>query len=207
MKKIITICFAFYSLNAFALTETKTCEERYAAELQSIYSTYKLSDLRRVTNTVIASMTPEERKEIADLSQRFNSTPFDTPEHQNEHFALQNRAHLIVRAVVTRAGFTISNPQEGSPYDAVIGEKISDDGYPEYTIEIRSLLIRPDPRPHGTIWLHREDPAHNPRHIISLGVMSEASSDYASWRSQATGKRVSGTMAEFIRSLLPDCSL
>ena len=158
--------------------------------------------MRGITSRVLAQLTSGDQAEFAKLSERFNSINHDTPEHQDERFALQKQARQLTRVVTQRAGYKLMNAEEGSPFDAQILEKFSSDGYSEYLLELRSLLVLSDPRPHLTLWMNRMDKAHNPWLIVTIGFAASAKNDYVSWRLLNSG-RIVGTVDEFVKSLMP----
>ena len=180
----------------------ETCEQQNAARRQAFYSRYRVVEMRQITTRVLAHLTSAEREELLDLSKKFNSIPHDTPEHQLERYALQKRAREIDRAATARSGYTLLNPADGSPYDALIGEQDFPDGTTDYLIEVRDILVFSDPRPHVTLWMGRLDPAHNPDFIVTIGIMADPAGDYVSWKPQG-GNRISGSVDQFIQSLLP----
>ncbi|TPW20260.1 MAG: hypothetical protein FD126_1861, partial [Elusimicrobia bacterium] len=148
-----------------------------------------------------AALTAFEAAEMTRLSARFNAVPHAGAGIE-ERFALQARAREITRAAAARSGRPPRNPAHGSPYDAVIEERASSDGLPESLVEVRSLLVLPDPRPHATVWFQRQDPAHNPDGVVTLGVGATPADDYVSWRGP-DGHRVRGSWPEFVTSRLP----
>ena len=177
------------------------CAALKAQAKRELQAQYRFNESRAIAVRVIGSMTPAENAELADLAARFNAIAHDTPEHQNERFALHKRSRRIVRAATARAGYRLRNPEEPSPYDAELGEWLSLDRSTTYGVEVRALLVMADFRPHVTLWLRRLDPAHNPRSIVTLGVMPEERGDYVSW--MAKDRRVSGTVDEFLAGGLP----
>ena len=197
MKPLIFLALLFAG-PAFA----QTCEEQYKALQTEFAQRYQPSIYKVVANRVRAALMPEETREFLDLSKQFQAIPHDTPEHQNKHFAMQARARELVRAAAARAGYRIMNSAEGSPYDALIGGKTSEDGNLEYRVEIRSLLIMKDPLPHVTLWLERFDKNHNPWNVVTVGIMKDPADDYVSWQPNG-GQRVSMDVSAFLKSQLP----
>lgn len=166
-------------------------------------SRYSVKQMQTVRAKVVAAVNVAEKAEFLSLQKKFNSLPHDTPDNINTRFELQKRARVLVRTAVSRAGYRILNPVEPSPYDALIGTKVSaDDGYNEYSIELRSLLVEKNPLPHLTIWMHRNDPKHNPWSIITVGLTDTEQTDYVSFR-KSGGERVVLSKIEFFKSLLP----
>jgi hypothetical protein len=185
-----------------SLGRAQTCAQRLDALKKSVEERYALENLRGATQNVNARLSAVERARIAELAVKFKEIrraggPI------TDLFPLQREADRIVRAATARAGYPVLNPETGSPYVAVIYEKPSDDEIGDYTVEVRALLIRPDPRPHTTVRIERYDPAHNPRLITEIGIMPDSRDDYASWREPVTYRSVSGTLAQFLASLLP----
>ncbi|MDO8803131.1 MAG: hypothetical protein Q7R35_01755 [Elusimicrobiota bacterium] len=177
-----------------------TCEEQLSSLEADFYRQMKIEKMRETTRLVRKQSTPAETARFASLSEAFKAVPAGNME---DLYALQEKAKLMARAIVKRAHFPLLNPESGSPYDAQISEKYSEDGFLESTMEIRSLLVLADPQPHLTFWMHRNDPAHNPRLIINLGITGDKSQDYASWTSRENYTRRSGSMLDFLKTFLP----
>ncbi|MFA6237941.1 MAG: hypothetical protein WC635_11475 [Bacteriovorax sp.] len=199
MKKIFIVFTIFLSANAFAAT----CESQRASLKQSLYNKYNFNYYRSVSDKVTGSLTASEREELFTLSELFNSIPHDTPENQNDRYAWQKRAKVIIRTATRRAGFKISNPETGDPYDAKIGEVRSRDGYVEYLIEVTELLVMSIPLPHITLWFSRMDPAHNPYRIFSLKINVDPTLDVVRWVSADYSQKITGTIDQFVSTLLP----
>lgn len=192
---VTLLCWGFES-------RSQTCDQQFQSLKKQIYLKYSLEGSRELLTKIHQSMTKDEIDEFASLSEKFKSIPLDTNENMNELYALQREAKKRVRTVTARAGFNILNPELGSPYDALIREVKGADGYPERGIEVRSLLIAKDPRPHITHWTYRQNHPSNPWGIVSLGIQTDSSQDYASWIT-ADGTRATGKMAIFIQTLMP----
>lgn len=174
---------------------------------QNFDSRYQVPQLRQIVYKIHSAQTAAETQIFLDLSAKFKTFDSSKESDLNEMFALQKQARHLVRTNTARAGYQILNPEEPSPYDAVILEKDSSDGYAEYLLEIRSLLINADPLPHLTLWTQRNDSAHNPWHVVTVGVAKDPRYDYVSWYNQNT-KRVSASKIDFLKSLLPkECRL
>lgn len=179
----------------------ETCAEARARDEAGLAARHRLAERRALTAAVQAALTPLETAELARMSARFNSVPH-AGDGIAERFALQARAREIARAAAARSGRPPRNPAHGSPYDAVLEERDSSDGLPETLLEVRSMLILRDPRPHATVWFQRQDPAHNPDGLVTLGVGATPADDYASWRGP-DGRRVAGSYADFVSTRLP----
>lgn len=179
----------------------ETCAEARSRVEADLARRLRLDERRALAVGVQAVLTPLEAAELARLSARFNSVPH-AGEGIAERFALQARAREIVRAAAARSGRPPRNPAHASPYDAVVEERASADGLPETLVELRSLLVLRDPRPHVTVWFQRQDPAHNPDGLVTLGVGASAQDDYASWRGP-DGRRATGSYADFVTTRLP----
>lgn len=197
MKYFFIIVTALISLASYG----QDCNEQYRQIQQEFNTRYQPEYFKNIVKRVQSTATAEELKEFTDLSLKFRSIPHDSEDHMKDRYALQKRARIIVRAVVSRAGYRILNPVEPSPYDAVIGGKNSSDGNPEYLIEVRSLLVMNDPRPHVTLWLQREGKNYNPWSVVTVGFTASADQDYISWR--PNGTRISTTIEEFLKRQLP----
>lgn len=199
---ILIVAGALSGLQSAAAAD---CDALRAKARGDFDAKYRTAELRMIVRRVNAALTPVERAEFAELSARFNAIPHNTPEHQNDRFAMHARARDLVRAATARAGFRLRN-ELPSPYDAQIGEVRSEDGWVETIIEVRDLLAHSDPMPHVTLWMSRQDPAHNPGRLVTAGIMTDPKDDYASWRS-ATGPRTVGTIGQYLTTLLPaECS-
>ncbi|GIL17693.1 MAG: hypothetical protein BroJett040_14440 [Oligoflexia bacterium] len=199
MKSIfIAIIFVFLAEYTYA----QNCEQQFIDLKNKIYYRYSLEEKRKILERVRLAMTTSENEELSSLANKFKSIPADSNDHMNDLYILQNEARRIVRTVTARAGFKVLNADQGSPFDALIGEKTADDGFTDYYIEVRSLLIRKDSKPHVTIWAYRENPKINPWKMISIGVVESSDQDYASWRG-ADGVRSIGLMKDFIKSQMP----
>ncbi len=197
----ILLCLFLLALPAYA----QNCEEQLQNIRTDFNQRFQPDIYKVVGNRVRAALKPEEVEEFLDLAKRFQAIPHDTPQHENEHFALQARARELVRAAAIRAGYRLMNPAEGSPYDALIGGKTSEDGFVEYRVEVRSLLIMKDPLPHVTLWLERFDKAHNPWNVVTVGFMKDPADNYVSWQPNG-GRRISTEMNAFLKAQLPaDC--
>ena len=179
----------------------ETCDQTRLRIKAELTSRLKLDARRTLARTVHAGLTPAETAEFTSLSARFNAVPH-AGDGIEERFALQARARVLTRAATARAGFPPRNPANGSPYDAVVEENESADGLAESLVELRSLLVLRDPRPHVTVWLQRNDPAHNPWGLVTVGVGADPGDDYASWRGP-DGRRVAGSLAAFVETRLP----
>ncbi|MBI5203172.1 MAG: hypothetical protein HY925_16395 [Elusimicrobia bacterium] len=156
---------------------------------------------REEERRVLGAMTPAEEAEFRALSVRFNAIAHDTPEHINDRFAMQARARVLTRTAVARAGYRLLNPL-ASPYDAVIAER-SEDDVPAEVIEVRSLLVRADPRPHVTMWLKYQRARTNPWKVDSFGIFEDDENDYVRWRDSHDIK-VEGSMRDFLLAQLPE---
>jgi hypothetical protein len=89
---------------------------------------------------------------------------------------------------------------EGSPYDVLLEQRISKNGFTESVIELRSLLILGENAiPHATLWLHRNARAYNPWHIVSVGTFMDPIADYVSYFDQK-GKRVTVSLEDFLKN-------
>jgi hypothetical protein len=196
--KIVLILAAFLP----SIASAESCEEQQLVLRQNFANAYQAEIYRVVTNRVQAALMANELAELTTLSKNFNSVPHDTPEHQDDRFKMQARAKEIVRMAVTRAGYRIMNPATGDPFDAIIGGKSSADGYLEYRVEVRSLLVMADPRPHVTLWLERFDLAHNPWHVVTVGFTAKGDADYVSWKPSG-GARIQSTLDGFLKAQLP----
>lgn len=180
----------------------ETCDAARLRARAETTARLRLDERRTLARTIQAGLTPAEGAEFAALGARFNAVPHAGAGIE-ERFALQARARALTRAAVARAGLRPRNPAQGSPYDAVVEERDSaDDGLPESLVEVRSLLVLRDPRPHVTVWLKRQDPAHNPEKLVTVGVGADPNDDYASWTGP-DGRRVTGTFAAFVETRLP----
>lgn len=167
---------------------------------------YQLPQLNQIRNKVRNSVTKSEEIEFIELQKKFNSIPHDTPDNQDIRIQLQKRARVLVRNAVSRAGYRILNPVEPSPFDALIIIKTSSDGYDDYSVELRSLLVTNDPLPHVTLWTHRQNPQHNPWRIITISLTNNDLLDTVSYQSEKTGERVIVLKTAFLKSKLPaDC--
>lgn len=196
MKTVaIILVFGTFFTN---FAQAQTCDAQFNVMKQRFYARYKISERRKVTQAVIRKIKDSEHLEIKKMAIEFNSIPTQ----QDRRVALQSRAKQMTRGFVTRAGYKILNPAEGSPYDAKIGEVFSNDGYSESVIEVRSLLIYKDAFPHVTIWMNRFGPVQNPWQIVTIGIMNDSINDYVSWKS-VDGRRVSDSVDNFIKTLLP----
>lgn len=200
MKLTSFILITVVAFTNFA--NAQDCQQQFNQQKQKFYLRFKVSERRAITQRIIKNLTEAEGLEIKKLAQEFNNIPHDTPDHQDQRIVLQDRAKTIVRTVVTRSGYKIMNPAEGSPFDAQIGEIFSSDGYSESIIEVRSLLILGDAFPHLTIWMNRFGPVQNPWKVVTVGIMNDAFNDYVSWM-PASGPRVSASLDTFIKTLLP----
>jgi len=180
-----------------------TCDQERARISGELTVRLRLDERRTLARAVQAALTPLEASELAALCARFNAVP-----HAGagiaERFALQARAREITRAATARTGRVPRNPANGSPYDAVVEERASSDGLPETLVELRSLLVLKDPRPHVTVWFQRQDAAHNPEKLVTLGLGADPAEDYASWAGP-DGRRRTGTFAEFVETLVGVC--
>jgi len=165
---------------------------------------YGIEQVRGVLVRVIAALTPAERKELAELSERFNSIPMDDDAHMQDHFAMQARAKVIVRAATSRAKYRVLNPASGDAYDAVVGRTETEPGIDESVVEIRELLIEPGSLPQAAIWVKRGDAARNPEGIVSLNIAADPKDDAASW-SVPTGPRAKGSFEAFLDYRLQSC--
>lgn len=204
MKKQLlkTLCFLLFSTTVYA-HEGNNCSIKRAELEKNIHDKYKVDYLRALTRTVDKNLEKSEYERLIELSTLFNSISHDTPEHQNLRIKYQLEAKDITQAVAVRSGFKLIDPTPDSPFDALIEEvNSSDDGYVEYDIELRDLLVLPTPLPHVTIWLQRRDTLHNPYSIINYGIMPDSKEDYISWR-DSNSKRVFTTFDEFIYRHLP----
>ncbi len=203
MKKqlILTIYFLLNSLVINA-QEGNNCSIQREELEKNIHAKYKVDYLRSITHQVDKHLTKVEYDRLLELSHLFNSISHDTPEHQNLRIKYQQEAKEITQEATVRAGFKLIDTSENSPFDALIEEVYSNDGYPEYDVEVRDLLILPMSLPHITIWVQRRDPIHNPYSIINYGIMSDSSVDYISWR-DSDSKRVFTSFDEFISRHLP----
>ena len=192
----------FLSVNP---TFAKDCTTQFNSIKKQFESLYDVDSNRKVLNKIKTKQMTAETKIFSELSFKFNQLDSRNEDQLNEMFELQKQAKSMVRSIVKRAGFKIQNP-EISPYDALIGQKNSSDGFVEYQVEVRSLLIMPqDPGPHVTLWVGRNDPKHNPWHVVTVGITENQKFDYVSWRPTNTN-RVSATLSEFIKSLMDvDC--
>jgi hypothetical protein len=195
--RTLLIGLLFAAAPAFA----ETCAEARARVEAGLSARLALASRRALAIRVQAALTPLEAAELRRLSTRFNAVPH-AGEGIAERFALQVRAREITRAAAARAGFPPRNPAHGSPYDAVIEQRHSTDGLPETLVEVRSMLVLADPRPHVTVWFQSQDPGHNPDGLITLGLGASPADDYASWRGP-DGRRVRGSWAEFVATKLP----
>lgn len=193
--------FLLALLFAAAPAAAETCAQARARVEADLAARLDLPARRALTARVQAALTPLEAAELARLSSRFNAVPH-AGEGIAERFALQARAREVTRAAAARAGHPPRNPAHGSPYDAVVSERDSSDGLPESLLEVRSMLVLRDPRPHATVWFQRQDPAHNPDGLVTLGVGATPADDYASWRGP-DGRRVTGSYSDFVRTRLP----
>lgn len=199
---IVVHLIAFAALLAVApASAAETCDQARQNIKAELTSRLKLDARRNLARTVQAGLTPAEAAEFASLSARFNAIPH-AGDGIEERFALQARARVLTRAATARAGHPPRNPANGSPYDAVVEETESADGLVETVVELRSLLVLRDPRPHVTVWLQRNDPAHNPWNLVTVGVAADPGDDYASWRGPDR-RRVVGTFAAFVETRLP----
>lgn len=192
---------AVAALAASPLLAAESCDQQRARVKTELTARLGLDARRALARTVQAGLTAAETAEFAALSARFNSTPH-SGNGIGERFALQARARELTRAAVVRAGMRPRNPAQGSPYDAVVEENESSDGFQESLVELRSLLVLRDPRPHVTVWFQRQDPAHNPDKLVTVGLGADPGDDYASW-SGDDGRRRTGTMAAYIETRLP----
>lgn len=205
--KPIQIFFIFLAIQTFSFfLSVQVSAQDCPAQLQNlksiVYKKYDLENRRHQLINLRAGMSQQENTTFLNLSQKFQSIPQDSEQNMNDLFALQKESRHLVRSIAQRAGYRIYNPEEQSPFDAVIAEVQSADGFTEYVLEVRSLLIRKDPLPHLTLWSYRQDPAHNPWKMVSIGILPQAQSDYASWKNESGG-RVSGTMKDFLKAQLP----
>ena len=180
------------------IAQAQDCKAQFNEMKQRFYTRYKISERRKVTQIITKKIIDSEHLEIKKMAIEFNSVL-----DQNRRIELQNQAKQMTRLFVTRAGYKILNPVEGSPYDAQIGEVFSSDGNSESIIEVRSLLIYKDAFPHVTIWMNRFGPVQNPWQVVTIGIMNDSINDYVSWKSATDGKRVSDSVDNFIRTLLP----
>ncbi len=195
----------FFNFITASVSNAQDCPSKLQSLKSVIYTKYDIEKKRNQLVQLRARLTQQEQQTFLSLSQKFKAIPPDSEQNMNDLFALQNQSRRLVRSVTQKAGYRILNPEEQSPFDALIEQKTSSDGFMETVLEVRSLLIRQDPLPHLTIWSYRQDPAHNPWKMISIGIMPQQISDYASW-ADANGKRVSGTMKDFLKAQLSeDC--
>lgn len=193
--------FAASALAVFAPAHAAESCDQLRIRVRNELSTRLLLDSRRaLTRTVQSMLTPAETVEFSTLSARFNSLSNDRG-GLAERIALQDRARTLTRTATAHAGLRVLNPAQDSPFDAVVEEDDSPDGM-QTVVELRSLLVMRDPRPHVTIWLLRQDSAHNPWGLVTLGLCADPAGDYASWRENG-GPRVAGTLAAFIETRLP----
>ncbi|MBI4061695.1 MAG: hypothetical protein HY403_09720 [Elusimicrobia bacterium] len=187
------------------LRASSVCEEQLALRRPAFQAQYRWEQMRAIGAKVTAHMSAAEKEELPRLSARFNAIAHDSPEHVDERIALQGRARQIVRAAAVRAGYVLMrHPSQLDPFDAMIGVVNSSDGYAEYTIEVRALLVFANPYPHVSLWFNRWDPAHNPHRIVSLGIMPEAEDDYVDWK-DADFNQYRGSPERFLKSVIPEC--
>lgn len=169
------------------------------SQFNSRFSTTQLQDIR---NQVTAKVSPNEKSEFLLIQKKFNSLPHDSDDNINTRFELQKRARVLTRQAVARAGYRLLNPIEPSPYDALILIKTSPDGYNEYSVELRSLLVEKDPLPHVTLWMQRFNYVNNPWQVMTVGLTADEKTDYVSSRN-ANGERIVQSKLDFLNSKLP----
>lgn len=188
-----------------AAAAASDCSARRERAYRELAERWRLPHMRRIVKDVLRVTRLDEQELFFEWSRRFNSLPHEGAGAE-ERYALQKRARSLTRELTVRAGYRVSNPEEGSPYDALVAEIMAEDGQPDYLVELRSLLVLSDPRPHATIWPARMSSSHNPWRVVTYGLMDEALDDYVSWRPEPGGPRVSAPAGRFLDSLLPeDC--
>ena len=200
--KVFFIFLNLLSLNLWALD----CPSEFKKVSAEFESRFSISQMMRTRENVIRHVTAAEKEEFLSLQKKFNSLPHDTPDNINSRFEMQKRARVLVRQAVNRAGYRLLNPAEPSPYDAHIHTKVSSDGYNEYLVELRSLLVANNPLPHITIWMQRNNPAHNPWQVVTVGITDQEKTDYVSYRDK-NGNRIVASKMDFLKSLLPAACL
>ncbi len=173
----------------------ETCDEARARVRADVTTRLRLDERRTLARTIAAGLTPAENAEFAALSARFNALPH-VGDGITERFALQARARELTRGAVERAGLRPLNPANGSPYDAVVERSDAS------LVELRTMLVLRDPRPHAATWLLRRDAASNPWGLHIVGVASDPGDDYAYWFAP-DGRRVGGSFAAFVETRLP----
>lgn len=183
---------------------SETCDEKVLHVKNQIYQKFQIEKRRQITEKILSKMNSLESVELKELSRQFNLLPH-TPENANEKYALQNQARSKTREYTQRAGYRLLNPPTANPYDALIEQTKDRDGFAEFSVEVRSLLILADPLPHATLWVHSQNTAKNPWKIVSIGIREQAPKDYASW--MTNHGRATGSIDDLARSYLGEtCS-